>query len=144
VVQHGDTIWSNVRPNLCAYALVLDPAENLIVSTGFSVISPEEVPYSFLYHALTTESFVGYLVNHARGTAYPAVGQEDFTKAILVVPGPGLLNQFHSMVEPMSVLAQCLRVRNRVLTQARDLLLPRLISGELDVSELDIDVGDAA
>lgn len=34
--------------------------------------------------------------------------------------------------------------RNRNLSQTRDLLLPKLISGELDVSELGIDVGEAA
>ena len=43
----GDVIWSNVRPNLRAYALVLEPHENDVFSTGFTILSP--VPsFSFL------------------------------------------------------------------------------------------------
>ena len=34
-----------------------------------------------------------------------------------------------------------LQERNRVLRRTRDLLLPRLISGEVDVSDVDVDVG---
>jgi type I restriction enzyme, S subunit len=37
MVQHGDVIWSAVRPNRRVYGLVLNPPENLIVSTGFAV-----------------------------------------------------------------------------------------------------------
>jgi len=144
VVRHGDTIWSNVRPNLRAYALVLDPIENLVVSTGFSVVSPKAVPYSFLFQALTTDRFVSYLVNHATGAAYPAVGQGDFNEARLLVPPSDLLDRFHGVAEPMLVMVERLLEENRVLARTRDLLLPRLISGELDVSQLDIEVVEAA
>ena len=37
------------------------------------------------------------------------------------------------------ILEANLRKQNRVLREARDLLLPRLVSGELDLSELDLD-----
>ena len=39
IATSGDVIWANVRPNLCAYALVLDPKENLITleSNAFSI-----------------------------------------------------------------------------------------------------------
>ena len=144
VVRHGDTIWSNVRPNRRAYALILEPVEDLVVSTGFSVVTPKTVPHSFLYHALTTDCFVSYLVSHARGAAYPAVGRDDFDKARLIVPPTEVLDRFHGVAEPMLALAECLRRHNGVLAEARDLLLPRLVSGELDVSELDIELGGVA
>ena len=47
---------------------------------------------------------------------------------------------FSETVEPMNQLRKNLATQNRVLRKARDLLLPRLISGELDVSELDLDL----
>ena len=46
--QSGDVIWSNVRPNLRAYALILDPEENDVFSTGFTVLSPITVPFTYL------------------------------------------------------------------------------------------------
>lgn len=48
-VKSGDVIWSNVRPNLRAYALILDPEMNDVFSTGFTVLSPVSIPYSYLY-----------------------------------------------------------------------------------------------
>lgn len=136
VVRSGDIMWSAVRPNLRAYALILDPTPNTIASTGFATISPREVPFSVLYPALTRDEFVEYLVNHATGAAYPAVNQKDFEAARLVVPPGNLLEEYNQLVEPMLLLAHRLALKNTNLRTQRDLLLPKLISGEIDVSQL--------
>ena len=39
IVHNNDIIYSTVRPNLCHYGIIEFPAENMIVSTGFTVIS---------------------------------------------------------------------------------------------------------
>lgn len=59
--KYGDVIWSNVRPNLRAYALVIDPDENDIFSTGFTVLSPVGVLFTYLYLLVTTDDFVSHL-----------------------------------------------------------------------------------
>jgi type I restriction enzyme, S subunit len=144
IVRHGDIIWSTVRPNRKSYSLILKPLENMIASTGFAVISGTKAPFTFLYHALTTEEFVSYLVNHATGSAYPAVNSGDFEKAILLVPSQDVLAAFHDATKEMFLLKHGLQQKNRNLRQTRDLLLPKLISGQLDVENLDIDAGEAA
>jgi type I restriction enzyme, S subunit len=144
IVRHGDIIWSMVRPNRRCFALVLDPEPNLIVSTGFAVVSATGVPSSYLYHALTTDGFVGYLANRATGAAYPAVKAEDFQNAEVLRPDGTTLKHFDGLVRPMIEMWDSLAKKNRNLRQTRDLLLPKLTSGELDVSDLDINVGDAA
>ena len=47
LVRHGDIIWSVVRPNRRAFALIQHPAENLVVSTGFAVITAIQVPFTY-------------------------------------------------------------------------------------------------
>jgi len=47
-VRDGDVIWSNVRPNLRAYALILDPDDLDVVSTGFTVLSASSIPFTWL------------------------------------------------------------------------------------------------
>ena len=69
-IRDGDTIWSNVRPNLRAYALMLEPDELDVVSTGFTVLTATKVPFTWLYMFVTTDNFVGHLVNHATGVGY--------------------------------------------------------------------------
>lgn len=133
VVQHGDIIWSCVRPNRRSHAVIWQPLENLVASTGFAVISPVSVPTSFLYQAVTTDAFVGYLENRAKGAAYPAVVASDFQRAELLVPSPALLAAFNDFAEPLLSQTHNLHIQNQKLRTARDLLLPRLMSGEIVV-----------
>jgi type I restriction enzyme S subunit len=133
VVRHGDIIWSCVRPNRRSHAVIWQPPSNLIVSTGFAVLSPHSVPTTFLYFATTTDTFVGYLENHAKGAAYPAVVAGDFERSDLLVPSRSLLDSFNDFVEPTLTQSHSLQVHNRNLRAARDLLLPRLMSGEIQV-----------
>jgi len=99
LVRHGDIIWSCVRPNRESHAIIWNPHKNLIASTGFAVISPIEAPTSYIYQALTTKEFVGYLTNNARGVAYPAVTGKDFESADILIPTNSLLEQFDGTVK---------------------------------------------
>lgn len=136
IVQNGDVIWSCVRPNRRSYALVLQPEPALIASTGFAVLSAKSVPYSYLYFAVTTNDFVGFLTNHATGAAYPAVTASTFESAQILMPQAEVADYFHSIAAPMLDLSETLKRENANLRATRDLLLPKLISGELDVSSL--------
>jgi type I restriction enzyme S subunit len=137
LVRHGDTIWSMVRPNHRAHVLILRPADSLVASTGFAVITPKKAPSSFTYLALTTDEFVAHLVNHARGAAYPAVTGEDFEAAPFLMPDLSVLERFDALVGPLLEQRHVLTLQDQVLSDTRDLLLPRLISGEVQVDPTD-------
>lgn len=134
IVRDGDVIWSCVRPNRRSFALVLGPAEDTVASTGFAVLRAVAVPFVYLYCATTTDAFVDYLTNNATGAAYPAVKQGDFERAALVVPSASLLAAFDQSVRPMLRMAESLHRKNANLRAQRDLLLPKLVSGKIDVS----------
>lgn len=133
IVRHGDMIWSCVRPNRASYAAVWKPKPDLIASTGFCVLSPVTVPPTYLYYALSTQDFIGYLTNNARGAAYPAVVSGDFGSYQVLVPAPDVLEAFREATEASFDLIEVLKQQNHQLRQARDLLLPRLMSGEVAV-----------
>lgn len=133
VVKHGDIVWSCVRPNRRSYAVIWQPSSTLIASTGFAAITPRALPTAFLLQATTTDAFVGYLENHARGVAYPAVVASDFERAEILAPRWSLVSAFNDQAEPLLAQAHTLRLQNQMLRAARDLLLPRLMSGEIAV-----------
>lgn len=133
-VRDGDIIWSCVRPNRRSHALVLEPEEDTVASTGFAVLRAESVPFSFLLAATTSDAFVDYLTNHATGAAYPAVKQSDFESADICLPTRELLDDYNEVVEPMRRLADALGRKNANLRAQRNLLLPKLVSGEIVVS----------
>ncbi len=134
IAEPMDTIWSNVRPNLKAYALVMSPNENDVFSTGFTVLHAETVSPFFLYFTVTTDDFVKHLMNHATGVSYPAVRADDFERAEVLVPTDELMTEFHQFSEPLFQQMTKLTDQNAKLTAARDLFLPRLMDGRIPVS----------
>jgi type I restriction enzyme S subunit len=135
LVRDGDTIWSCVRPNRRSYALVIEPTDSLVVSTGFVTLTATEVPFSFLYLSVTTSQFVEYLTLRADGAAYPAVRPDTFESAKVTIPAKSIANRFHEIVEPILRTIAANDRQATTLAELRDTLLPRLISGKLRVPD---------
>ena len=135
IISDGDIVWSTVRPNRKSRFLALGFSSQTIVSTGFAVISPRTVSYAFLYPFTCTEEFVDYLVSRATGSSYPAVTGKIFEDAKLVVPTPQVMESYNKFVEPLYLQFSQNNKENQTLTQLRDTLLPKLISGEVRVKE---------
>ena len=133
IVQHGDVLWSCVRPNRRSHAQVMHPEPSTIASTGFAVLTPTRVPFTFLYFATTTDDFVAFLSNNATGAAYPAVTASTFEKADLLIPPAPLLKRFGEATIPAAEQVHTLRRQAQNLRRTRDLLLPRLLSGQVEV-----------
>ena len=131
IVQHGDILWSCVRPNRRSHALVMHPEPDTIASTGFAVLTPSKVPFPFLYFATTTDEFVKFLENSATGAAYPAVSAKTFEEADLLVPPSNMLEAFAKSAIPMAEETHTLHLQIQNLRRTRDLLLPRLLSGQV-------------
>jgi type I restriction enzyme S subunit len=136
-LRHGDTVLSTVRPDRGSYFLALNPPENRVASTGFAVLTPTKVPWSFVHAAMTQQEVSDHLGQMADGGAYPAVRPEVIGAMQIVIPNePKILEAFHRTCTPLFELAEANRAQSRVLATLRDTLLPKLLSGEVRVKEL--------
>lgn len=133
LVQHGDVIWSCVRPNRRSYALLWEPDDDVVVSTGMAVLTATQVPFTYLYLATTTDEFVEYLCSRATGSTYPAVNAKVFEEAPVLCPAPQVLAKFHEKCLPIFEFCSKLYLQNSYLKEARDALLPKLMSGEIQI-----------
>lgn len=87
LVQDGDTIVSTVRTYLKAIAYVEEPPSNLIVSTGFAVIRPnDEIQPRFLWRVLQADPFVEWIVANSKGVSYPAINPSRLGDLVIPVP----------------------------------------------------------
>ena len=133
---HGDTVLSTVRPDRGSYFLSLSPPVNRVASTGFAVLTPTKVPWSFLHAALTQPDVSDHLGQMADGGAYPAVRPEVIGAMQVALPNePKILDAFHCICGPLFELAEANRTQSRTLATLRDTLLPKLLSGELSVDQ---------
>lgn len=72
------------------------------------------------------------------GAVQPKISQGNLNKVSVVIPSEAELSAFNSIVQPIFAQIRNLRAENDRLAATRDTLLPRLMSGELDVSSFDI------
>lgn len=135
LIQHGDIVFSTVRPENRSYALILSPINNLVFSTGFAVISPKQPFYSYyVYCRISTDAFIAEMANKAKGSAYPQVGFDDLMDTKIPVPSDDVLIEFHEVADPIFLKAENLKTQLLRLRLMRDKLLPRLMSGQLEVA----------
>ncbi|MDI6720596.1 restriction endonuclease subunit S [Methanoculleus sp.] len=92
IVRSGDVIVSTVRTYLRAITPIVDPPENLIVSTGFAVIRPNSrFDSKFAGYALRDSYFIENVVARSNGVSYPAINANELVS--LEIPLPPLPEQ---------------------------------------------------
>jgi type I restriction enzyme S subunit len=84
------------------------------------------------------------LVALGMGAAQPNLSQEVIRKLDFLLPSYPVLEQYHSAVAPLFDQLSTLCQQSNALARARDLLLPKLMSGQMDVSRLPLPEVDAA
>lgn len=161
LLEKGETIKSNkytVLPE-CVLLSKLNPRiprvwlpklghqHRAITSTEFLVmLSKGYVSRSFLYSMFSSSEFLSELARIASGTStsHQRVKPQSLLDKAVLLPQMKIMEFYTQSIDPIFGAIANYRQKNSILRQTRDLLLPRLISGELDVSELDIDIGGLA
>jgi len=77
--------------------------------------------------------YKSYVQSRVGGAAQPNANAKVLSAAEILVPPPSIQRVFHGSVEPLTDQREVLQLQNQQLRAARDLLLPRLMSGELAV-----------
>ena len=138
VFYKGDILFGKIRPY---FHKVVDAPISGCSSTDAIVFRPiEEILQSRALAIASSDEFVGVATATSNGTKMPRANTKILLGYGIPHPTHDVELAFSQKVGPMNCLRKILAAQDRVLREARDLLLPRLLSGELDVSELDLDL----
>ena len=102
------------------------------------LISNRLSPY-YLFFTLLDRRYQNYIYGASTGTTRKSASAGVVTDFALIVPTDELKNHFEGVIGVLRKTLNNLLEKNANLHKTRDLLLPKLISGEIDVSELDVD-----
>ena len=133
----GDVLISNIRPYFKKIVYVTD--DSCGCSTDVLCFVPKEDQYSaFLFGTLYMDRFFDYMAAGSKGTKMPRGDKQQIMNYPVVLPDKESLDLFNGLIGPMLDQIATNRIESSRLATLRDALLPKLMSGELDVSELDI------
>lgn len=99
------------------------------IITGKSGFSVEEL---YLFFSLTNIKSI------VTGAVQQKVSQQNLKKVPAIIPSKDALSAFDELIQPIFSQIRNLRDENASLADLRDTLLPKLMSGELDVSDIDL------
>lgn len=99
------------------------------IITGKEGFSVEEL---YLFFSLTNIKSI------VTGAVQQKVSQQNLKKVPAIIPSKDVLSAFDDLIQPIFAQIRNLRNENTRLTDLRDTLLPRLMSGKLDVSNIDL------
>ncbi len=110
---------------------------------GFINVTPFEAQHKeFLFYNFMDR--VPEFTSHASGATFPEISKSKFKALKINWPYDSILQKFHNRIGPIHQLIGKLTNQNRLLKEARDILLPRLMTGVIDDSEIQVEMTMAA
>lgn len=97
----------------------------------YALIAKDGISQEFLYSSL--KASIDQFKARASGAVFDAIVVDTFKDIPFLIPGPALRDEFTKQVKLLFNQVDNLSIQNIKLAQARDLLLPKLMSGELAV-----------
>lgn len=134
--KKGNVLISNIRPY---FKKIIYCFADCGCSTDVLCFVPNKSEYSaFLYCALYSDKFFDYMVAGSKGTKMPRGDKQQIMMYPLCIPSTEYVEQFSKIVAPMLETVYTNRLEANDLAILRDTLLPKLMKGEIDVSEVKI------
>ena len=111
--------------------------ENCCIGRGLGAIHSKDKHQSFvLYTVFALKDQLD--VFNGEGTVFGSINKDSLNSIPIVLPPASLINKFEEIVAPMDAKIRNNHEENIRLSSIRDSLLPQLMSGELDASDIDI------
>ena len=132
----GDTLISNIRPY---FKKIVYCEDECGCSTDVLCFMPNQPQFSaYLFSTLYADKFFAFMVAGAKGTKMPRGDKQRIMTYPIVLPSEVALAEFNIIALPLIKQIYSNRAENKRLSLLRDTLLPKLMSGELDVSDIDL------
>jgi type I restriction enzyme S subunit len=138
LVKHGDVIVSTVRTYLRAIAPIVNPENNLVVSTGFAVVRPVDDKFksTFAAYALRSQPFIESIMRFSVGVSYPAINSSTLGDLPLVLPPRGKQHRIAEFLDCKTSYIDTLIDKKRrqmeLLDEKRIALITQAVTNGLD------------
>ena len=132
----GDTLISNIRPY---FKKIVYCEDKCGCSTDVLCFTPSQPRYSaYLFSTLYADKFFAFMVAGSKGTKMPRGDKQQIMTYPVVLPSEEELAGFNTIASPLLEQIYSNRAENKRLSILRDTLLPKLMSGEIDVSTVQL------
>ena len=140
-VGAGDLLIAMTGATIGKFAMVPYSSEMLLVNQRVGKFFLGDNPVEklpFIYCTLKQPEVYYEIVNRGQGSAQPNISASDIMSIPCVIPSKERINEFNDTAQPLFDLIISNQRENQNLSELRNALLPKLMSGELDVSDIEL------
>ncbi|MGH3849782.1 MAG: restriction endonuclease subunit S, partial [Pseudonocardiaceae bacterium] len=139
-ITAGDILISRMPEPIGRAWLVDDLPEPAITAVDVAIVTPHSNAIgSYLNQVLNSNEHLAWAETVATGTTRKRITRSVLSQGAVLIPDDNALERYHAETSAMRAMSAGLRGSEVALAAMRDLLLPRLVSGQIDVSHLDLD-----
>ncbi|MDQ1250806.1 MAG: type restriction enzyme subunit [Actinomycetota bacterium] len=136
VFEKGDVLLGKIRPYF--HKVSVAPVDG-ICSTDALVLRPRTPHWGQAVFTASSIEFIAHATQTSNGTKMPRADWKVLGRWSVPVPPLSIAESFTDVARRHLTLTETLMFENRRLAVLRDLLLPKLVTGQIDVSALDFD-----
>lgn len=132
----GDTLISNIRPY---FKKIVYCEDRCGCSTDVLCFTPVQPKYAaYLFSTLYADKFFAFMVAGSKGTKMPRGDKQQIMAYPAALPSDEELDEFNKLALPILAQLHSNKAENKRLSATRDALLPKLMSGEIDASDIQL------
>lgn len=139
IVRDGDVLVSTVRTYLKSIAKVDNPPENLIASTGFAVVRPNNINSDYTGFLFYSEPLIGEIISLSTGVSYPAINASQIGDIKIPIPPNneqiGIAEFIENYVFNLNKQKEKTEKLIELLTEYRTALISEVVTGKIKVTE---------
>ena len=138
-VKGGDLLIAMTGATIGKFSLVPNTNDILLVNQRVGKFFLGENPIDklpFIYCQLKQDEIYNEIINRGQGSAQPNISASDIISIACVIPESSIIDSFNTTTRPLFELIINNQLENRQLEVLRDNLLPKLMTGEFDISDI--------
>jgi type I restriction enzyme S subunit len=134
--QKREILFGKIRPYF--HKVGVAPLDGVCSSDTIVIVPKQKIFFGIVLGCVSSEEFVKHATQTSQGTKMPRANWDVLVKYPVVKPGQETLTNFDRLVGNIVDLIINTIFRNRNLRRTRDLLLPKLMSGEIQIENVEV------
>lgn len=145
-VLKGDVIFATVRPTLLRVARIGETLNNEVCSTAFCVLRDRDPKLrgGYIFYVVQRREFIEQLARIEKGASYPAVTDRQVKDQLIPIPSPEERQSIAAQLEVVDRKLTHHQKKRAALSDLFQTLLHNLMTADIRVNDLDIDVSEVA
>jgi type I restriction enzyme S subunit len=132
--KKGELLFGKIRPYF--HKVSVAPFDGLCSADTIVIRTQRPEHYAMVVSCVSSDDFVALATATSNGSKMPRASWSVLAEHQIAIPPSTVAHQFSAIIEPAIAQMQTLVFQTQILRRTRDLLLPRLLSGQIDVAAL--------